>query len=97
MNTDTLIFGYTDADGRDEIVLCAGCGAPFHKACPNEWRVLRTADSVKYPDGRDCDKCTERVYFPSKSPGHIEKRNILDNDPNPRLVVYAKYFETLEF
>ncbi len=100
MNTDTFIFGYTDADGRDEIVLCVGCGAQFHKACPNEWRILRTADGVKYPDGRDCDKCTEQVYFPSISaalgPGRIEKRNHFDNDPNPRLVVYAKYLETLD-
>ncbi|KKM06224.1 hypothetical protein LCGC14_1746180 [marine sediment metagenome] len=100
MNTDTYIFGYTDADGRDEIVLCAKCGADFFKACPKEWAILRTEHAVKYPDGRKCDKCTEQVYFPSISealaPGRIEKRNILDNDPNPRLVVYAKYLETLE-
>ncbi len=107
MNTDTYIFGYTDADGRDEIVLCAGCGAQFHKACPNEWRVLRTEDGAKYPDGRNCDKCTEQVYFPSISealaPGRIKKRNMpitIMSDGQTyethRLKVFQEYLETLE-
>ncbi len=96
MNTDTYIFGYTDADGRDEIVLCALCGGEFFKANPKEWAILRTEHAIKYPGGRKCDKCSAQVYFPSKSPGRIEKLNILDNDPNPRLVVYAKFLETLD-
>lgn len=107
----TYIFGYTDADGRDEIVLCAKCGAQFYKACPNEWRILRVRDGAKYPDGRECDQCTEQVYFPSISealaPGRVEQNKLKGNMPitimsdgqtyEPhRLKVFQEYLETLE-
>ena len=82
MDTDTYIFGYTDADGRDEIVLCALCGGEFFKANPKEWAILRTEHAIKYPDGRKCDKCEAQVYFASA--------------PDPRLKVYAEFLETLD-
>ncbi len=108
MNTDTYIFGYTDADGRDEIVLCAKCGAEFHKACPKEWAILRTEHAIKYPGGRECDKCCAQVYFPSLSdalaPGRIKKRNepitIMSDGQTyelRRLRVFQEYLETLDF
>ncbi len=103
----TYIFGYTDAACRVEIVLCAKCGAPFHKVCPNEWRILRVGDGAKYPDGRKCDQCTEQVYYPSISealaPGRIERKRpitIMSDgqtyEPH-RLKVFQEYLETLEF
>ncbi len=62
MQSDIYIRGYTDADSQDEIVLCAPHGAPLFKASPNDWRILRTADAVKYPGGRKCDECGQQVY-----------------------------------
>lgn len=101
MNTDTYIFGYTDADGRDEIVLCALCGGEFFKANPKEWAILRTEHAAKYPDGRECDKCGAQVFFPSLSLSDAEiplgSRQEPQNMTDPRLEVYAKFLETLEF
>ncbi len=82
MDVNTLIFGYTDRDNRDEIVLCALCGGQFFHANPNEWRILRAADADRYPNGRNCDQCGAQVYFAS--------------GPD-RLEVYAEYLETLDF
>lgn len=65
MEADIMILGYTDADSQDEVVLCAPHGAPFAKASPNEWRILRTADAVKYPGGRECDECGKVLYSPA--------------------------------
>ncbi len=107
MNTDTYIFGYTDADGRDEIVLCALCGGEFFKASPSEWLILRTEHATKYPGGRECDKCTAQVYFPSLSdalaPGRIKKGQkpitIMSDgqtyEPH-RLKVFQEFLETLD-
>jgi hypothetical protein len=108
MNTDTYIFGYTDADGRDEIVLCALCGSEFFKANPNEWAVLRTEHAIKYPGGRECDKCCAQVYFPHLSdvmtPSRIKKSDkpicIMSDGQTyelHRLKVFQEYLETLEF
>lgn len=107
MEVDVYIFGYTDADGRDEIVLCALCGGEFFKASPNEWRILRTEHGSHYPGGRECDKCGAQVYAASLSdalaPGRIKKRNmpitIMSDgqtyEPH-RLKVYVKFLETLD-
>jgi hypothetical protein len=82
MDVDTYIFGYSDADKRDEVVLCALCGGQYFKVTPKVWRILRTADAAKYPSGRKCDQCDAQVYSPS--------------GPD-RLEVFAKFVETLEF
>ncbi len=83
MKVNTYIFGYTDVDKQDEIVLCALCGGPFFKAAPMEWTVLRAADAQVFKEGRDCDKCGAQIYFAS--------------GPDPRLEVYSEYLETLDF
>jgi len=112
VDTDTRIFGYTDGfkvhPQVDDVVLCPGCGGKYHAAAPNEWRILRGYDQETFADHK-CDGCQKPIFTGETSlsdalaPGRVERRgwkqkiNQSDDLDNPRLVVYAKYLETLEF
>ncbi len=109
MNTDTRIFGYTDGMNvhpqEDDIVLCPSDGAKYFEANPNEWRIMRVYDQPEFI-WHKCDDC-QKMIFPvlvddepslsdAKAPGRVEG-NRLKSGADPRLVVYAKFIETLEF
>ncbi len=98
MNTDTRIFGYTDGMNvyphEDDIVLCPSDGAKYFEAASLEWRIMRAYDRPAFIYHK-CDDCQKMIFPVMVEDTTKQGRNMLDNDPDPRLEVFAKYLETL--
>ncbi len=95
MDADTRIYGYTDGMGvhpqEDDVTLCPSCGTKYFEANPNEWRILRTRDRGPFI-WHKCDDCQKMIF-----PVMAEGKTVPEGNADPRLEVYAKFLETLDF